>query len=357
MRRPDPLPTIEEIRDRLATHGVTAVGVAPADVLSRARSELIARRAEGLADTMEFTYRDPERSTDPSRAVEGARSIVVAAMPYSAGVEQEPIRPGWARVARYARADHYEDLGAALRAEARSIRAAGHRAVAFADDNSIVDRGVAHLAGLGWFGRNANLLIAGAGSMFVLGCIVTTADYEVSAPVPDGCGTCSRCEPACPTGAIVAPGVIDARRCLAWLMQRPGVFPPEFREALGDRLYGCDDCQEACPPTVRLSPRSAPAVLTSGPSHVDAVELLACSDAELLERHGRWYLADRDPRWLRRHPLLVLGTPAEPGDEAVVAALDRYAGGDDEVLAEHAEWALERLRERSRSLPVGGAER
>lgn len=193
--------------------------------------------------------------------------------------------------------------------------------------------------------------------MFVLGCIVTTADYEVSAPVPDGCGTCSRCEPACPTGAIVAPGVIDARRCLAWLMQRPGVFPPEFREALGDRLYGCDDCQEACPPTVRLSPRSAPAVLTSGPSHVDAVELLASSDAELLERHGRWYLADRDPRWLRRNSLLVLGNTAEPGDGAVVAALDRYAGGDDEVLAEHAEWALERLRERSRSLPVGGAER
>ena len=243
-------------------------------------------------------------------------------------------------------ADHYEDLRRALRAEARLIRAAGHRAVAFADDNSIVDREVAHLAGLGWFGRNANLLIAGAGSMFVLGCIVTTADYEVSAPVPDGCGTCSRCEPACPTGAIVAPGVIDARRCLAWLMQRPGVFPPEFREALGDRLYGCDDCQEACPPTVRLSPRSAPAVLTSGPSHVDAVELLASSDAELLERHGRWYLADRDPRWLRRNSLLVLGNTAEPGDEAVVAALDRYAGGDDEVLAEHAEWALGQVRRR-----------
>ena len=84
---------------------------------------------------------------------------------------------------------------------------------------------------------------------------------------------------------------------------------------------------------------------------------MASSDAELLERHGRWYLADRDPRWLRRNSLLVLGNTAEPGDEAVVAALDRYAGGDDEVLAEHAEWALERLRERSRSLPVGGAER
>lgn len=357
MRRPDPLPTIDEIRARLSDRGVTAVGVAPAEILTRARSELLARRAAGLSDTMEFTYRDPERSTDPARSVAGARSIIVGAMPYAAGVAPEPIRPGWARVARYARADHYEDLRAALRAEARVIRGAGHRAVAFADDNSIVDREVAHLAGLGWFGRNANLLITGAGSMFVLGCIVTTAEYEVSEPVGDGCGTCSRCEPACPTAAIVAPGVVDARRCLAWLMQRPGVFPVEFREALGDRLYGCDDCQEACPPTVRLSPRSAPAVHTSGPSHVDAVELLASTDEQLLERHGRWYLADRDPRWLRRNSLLVLGNTADPDDSEVRSTLIAYAEGDDPVLAEHAGWALDRLRRRARSIPVGGAER
>ncbi|MGA1077313.1 MAG: epoxyqueuosine reductase, partial [Ilumatobacteraceae bacterium] len=206
MRRPEPLPTIDEIRERLLAQGITAVGVAPAAVLERARSALLERREAGLADSMEFTYRDPERSTDPSRAVDGAVSLIVAAMPYAAGVEPAPVRPGWARVARDARADHYDELRSALRAEARLIRAAGHRAVAFADDNSLVDREAAYLGGLGWFGRNANLLISGAGSFFILGSIVTTAAYPFSEPVPDGCGTCTRCLPACPTEAIVAPG-------------------------------------------------------------------------------------------------------------------------------------------------------
>ena len=357
MRRNAPLPTLDEIRDRLREQGITALGVAPADVLDRARSALNERRADGLADSMEFTYRDPERSTDPQRAVDGACSIIVAAMPYAAGVEPEPVRPGWARVARYARADHYEDLRRALRAEARLIRAAGHRAVAFADDNSLVDREAAYLGGLGWFGRNANLLISGAGSFFILGSIITTADYPRSEPVADGCGTCSRCEPACPTGAIVAPGVIDARRCLAWLMQKPGTFPVEYREALEDRLYGCDDCQEACPPTVRLSPRSAVAVGASGPSHVDALELLASDDETLLDRHGRWYLADRDPTWLRRNAVIVLGNTATPGDEAVVEVLERLAEGDEAMLAEHARWSLERLAERGRVEMLGGPAR
>jgi epoxyqueuosine reductase len=357
MRRDAPLPTLDEIRDRLAGQGITALGVAPAEVLDRARSALKERGSAGLADSMEFTYRDPERSTDPHRAVDGARSIIVAAMPYAAGVEPEPIRPGWARVARYARADHYEDLRLALRAEARLIRAAGHRAVAFADDNSLVDREAAYLGGLGWFGRNANLLISGAGSFFILGSIVTTADYPRSDPVGDGCGTCSRCEPACPTGAIVAPGVIDARRCLAWLMQKPGTFPVEYREALGDRLYGCDDCQEACPPTVRLSPRSTEALGESGPSHVDVLELLGSDDETLLDRYGRWYLANRDPIWLRRNAVIVLGNTAAPGDGPTVAALQRLAEGDQPMLAEHARWSLERLRERGRAETVEEAAR
>ncbi len=355
MRRPEPLPTIDEIRERLLAQGITAVGVAPATVLERARSALLERREAGLADSMEFTYRDPERSTDPSRAVDGAVSLIVAAMPYAAGVEPEPVRPGWARVARYARADHYDELRSALRAEARLIRAAGHRAVAFADDNSLVDREAAYLGGLGWFGRNANLLISGAGSFFILGSIVTTAAYPLSEPVPDGCGTCTRCLPACPTEAIVAPGVIDARRCLAWLMQKPGTFPVEFREALGDRLYGCDDCQEVCPPTVRLSPRSSSAVGVGGPSHVDALELLASGDEELIERHGRWYLADRDPIWLRRNAILVLGNTATPDDQRVIEVLERVAAGDQPILAEHARWSLNRLDERARAEVVGGS--
>lgn len=357
MRRLDPVPDLDEIRTIVEPFGITHLGVASAEPMERARAEIERRRDLGLSDTMGFTYRDPHRSTDPGRAVAGARSVIVAARPYAtvtSGVAHpagEADRP-MARVARYAWTDHYGPLREGLRAAARRIRRSGHRAVAFADDNSLVDREIAHRGGLGWFGRNANLLLPGAGSFFVLGSIVTTVDYPADTPVPDGCGTCRRCLDSCPTGAIVADGVIDARRCLAWLVQRPGTFPEEFRAALGDRIYGCDDCQDACPPTVRLGARHALPVTGEELSTVDPVWMLEADDADLLERLGRWYLAGRDPRWLRRNALLVIGNTATPADTRCLDVLDRYRDGDDPLLAEHAEWARRRIDERCRPVVV-----
>ena len=347
MRRPDPPPTWDELVGIAGEHGITRLGVAPAAVLDRAREQLQRRKAAGLHAGMGFTYRNPERSTDPSRAVDGARCIIVGARPYR--LADEPPKPTdgvYASVARYAWSDHYGPLRVGLREIAHRIRRAGERAVAFADDNSLVDREVAHLGGLGWFGKNANILVPGAGSFFVLGSVVTTADYPVSDPVGDGCGGCRRCLDGCPTAAIVAPGVIDANRCLAWLVQRPGTFPAEFREALDDRLYGCDDCQTVCPPSVNKGPRLT-AAGDAPQAWVDVLDLLDAPDAVLLERHGRWYLADRDPRWWRRNALLVVGNTAEPGDPRAVATLERYADGADELLAEHARWALIRLWSRA----------
>ena len=355
MRRTEPLPTWEEIVELASADGITHHGVAPAEVIERARAALHDRKAEGLHAGMSFTYRNPDRSTDPRRAVDGARSILVFAKPYLA--EREPERPAGvqARVGRYAWVDHYEPLRVTMRAIAGRIRAAGYRAVAFADDNAIVDREVAYLGGLGWFGKNANLLVPGAGSFFVLGSIITTAEYPVSTPVADGCGACTRCLDGCPTGAIVAPGVVDANRCLAWLVQQGGSFPPEYREALGDRLYGCDDCQEVCPPSVRLGNRhlvDADALAAaSGQSEVqawvDVVDLLEADDDTLLDRHGRWYIADRDPTWLRRNALIVLGNTADPNDTAATRVLDRYRAHPDALLSEHADWAHRRIAERA----------
>jgi epoxyqueuosine reductase len=348
-RRVEPLPSWDELVEIGARHGVTRLGVAPAGVLTRARAALVERKAAGLHADMRFTYRNPERSTDPQQAVRDARSIIVAARPYRA--VDEPPRPAGAqaRIGRYAWVDHYAPLRTGLRAIATRLRRAGHRAVAFADDNSIVDREVAHLGGLGWFGKNANILLPGAGSFFVLGSVVTTAEYPSDEPVADGCGTCRRCLDGCPTGAIVAPGVVDARRCLAWLVQRPGTFPIEHREALGDRLYGCDDCQEVCPPTVRLGEHHRVDLAADGPSDepvtawVDVLDLLESDDAGLLDRHGRWYLADRDPTWLRRNALVVLGNVGDGDDARTRRVLARYRAARDEILREHAEWAAERL--------------
>jgi epoxyqueuosine reductase len=344
MVRRGPAPSLDELRVIASDHGIHHLGVAPATVLERARQALHERHAAGLAAGMAFTYRNPDRSTDPGRAVEGARSIIVGARSYLTTEDDPPPPPGpQARVARYAWVDHYAPLRSGLRAVAQRLKAAGHRAVAFADDNAIVDREVAHLAGLGWFGKNANLLLPGAGSWFVLGCVITTAEYPPATPVPDGCGSCRRCLDACPTGAIVAPGVIDANRCLAWVLQAPGAIPVDLREAVGDRIYGCDDCQDVCPPTVRLGRRHRLPPTTEAEAWVDVLDLLDADDATLLDRHGRWYLSGRDPRWLRRNALVVLGNTADPADARVVATLGRYRQHDDPILAEHARWASERL--------------
>jgi epoxyqueuosine reductase len=205
------------------------------------------------------------------------------------------------------------------------------------DDNALVDREAAYRAGLGWYGKSSNLLLPGQGSWFVLGSVLTDADLPANTePVPDGCASCTRCIDGCPTGAIVAPGVVDARRCLAWLVQATGTFPAEHRVALGDRIYGCDTCQEVCPPNRR-------ALRADGGGELPVLELLASSDEELLARHGRWYIPRRDPAFVRRNALVVLGNVGDGADPAVAEVLARYLRHPRPVLRAHAAWAARRL--------------
>ncbi len=355
-RRPRRAPTAEIDRgltERVRTVGLAAgldaVGFAEARRLTRARAVLHARRDAGLGAGMGFTMKNPDRSTDPGRLLRHARSLVVGARDYRLADVEPPQDAGGARphgrVARYACVDHYAPLRAALGAVADTLRAAGHRAAVFADDNALVDREAAWMAGLGWYGKNANLLLPSAGSWFVLGAVVTDARLEpAAAPEPDGCGPCRRCLDGCPTGAIVAPGVVDAGRCLAWLLQAPGVFPAAWREALGDRIYGCDDCQEVCPPNRRRGPvADDPAPGGERQDHIDLLGLLAASDAEVIERHGRFYLWERDPRYLRRDALVALGNTADGAAPAVAGALAAVLGSDDALLVAHAVWAARRL--------------
>ncbi|HSB86786.1 MAG TPA: tRNA epoxyqueuosine(34) reductase QueG [Ilumatobacteraceae bacterium] len=346
--RPTPSPPsadsdyLHELVDIAGRHGVDPVGVCNADILERARAELVRRKIAGLTDGLQFTFKNPIRSTDPQRAVAGAQAVFVGARSYFL---DEPVAPPGphGRVARYAWVDHYAPLREGLRAVAARLRGDGWRAVVFADDNSIVDREVAHRAGIGWFGKNANLLVPGAGSWFVLGCVITTAPLPAPGTVvDDGCGSCKRCLDACPTGAIIAPGVIDAGRCLAWMLQKPGVIDRHWRAAIGDRIYGCDDCQTVCPPNVRFAGRHRADAATIEP-WVSLVEVLSVTDAELMSRWGRWYIADRDPRWVRRNALVALGNVGHGDDPAVRRVLGIYLASDDAVLRVHAVWAARRL--------------
>ena len=321
--------------------GLHRVGITGADVLHRAREVLTERKSLGLHNEMQFTYRNPIRSTDPTSTMPTARSIIVGARSYAT---EMPIKPDQisARIARYAWADYYEQLREGLAQIASQLRADGWRAIILADDNSIVDREVAYQAGLGWYGKNANLLIEGAGSYFVLGSVITDAPLEPSTKtVEDGCGSCRRCIDNCPTQAIVAPGVVDARKCLAWLLQKPGVFDSAYRIALGDRLYGCDDCQEVCPPTVRHAIVEEQNGKTQAWASVMSV--LNLDDKTLLENFKAWYIADRDPKWLRRNALIILGNVANASDQDTQNILKRYLVDRDPILRAHAVWAAGRL--------------
>lgn len=333
---------VEELVATGREGGLDVVGITSAEPLDRARVALEQRKDAGLHAGMQFTYRNPARSTEPQQTLSSARSIVVAARAYPAG---DAVSSGsrHARVAWYAATDHYASLRAGLDLIADRLRADGWKAIVLADDNALVDREVAHRAGLGWFGKNANLLVPGHGSWFVLGSVLTDAELPVAAePEPDGCAACTRCLDGCPTSAIVAPGVIDANRCLAWLVQAEGVFPRQFRVALGDRLYGCDECQSVCPVNRRHGSRRPSASECEG-ANVDVVELLRSDDDELLATFGRWYIPRREPRYLRRNALIVLGNIGEPRDPDVVDVVRHHLASDDAMLRAHAVWTARRL--------------
>jgi epoxyqueuosine reductase len=377
---------VDELRRIGIAAGLDAVGIAPATPFDRTRQALHQRKAAGLHGGMQFTYRNPDRATDPTQALPGAQALVVGARSYRRqppddGVDDAttpPVAAAAATVARYSWIDHYALLRSALDAVADELRRRGHAAVVLADSNALVDREAAYRAGLGTYGRNTNLLLhGGRGSEFVLGAVVTDAalphaDVTTSAGADDdddhrtACGPCTRCLPACPTGALGPDGrggVLDATRCLAWLLQADGDFPREHRVALGARLYGCDDCQDVCPPNrVELRRRPPPPAEVAAEATVDVLALLdEPDDAVLLERHGRWYIARRDARYLRRNALVVLGNlvaeqsgAATDTDTATAAAaraaatLSRYLDpttppGDDPLLRRHAAWAAARI--------------
>ena len=334
--------------------GLDQVGVTSATVLHRAREAINQRISQGLHNQMQFTFRNPERSTDPTKTLPSARSVIVGALSYSSSAvntfPQTPEKENKfsARIARYVWSDYYAQLRMLLGEIARQLVLDGHRAVVLADDNAIVDREVAYQAGIGWFGKNSNLLISGAGSYFVLGCVITTAELTFAEKqVEDGCGSCRRCIDNCPTNAIVAPGVVDANKCLAWLLQKPGVFDREYRVALGDRIYGCDDCQEVCPPTVRYERKieSSRMEILRKPAKqwASVAAILTNDDDSLLSEFGAWYIADRNPKWLRRNALIILGNIGDPSDDAVVDLLNKYLHHADPVLRAHAVWAAARL--------------
>lgn len=328
--------------------GLAKVGISKATKLQLSADVLPKRKERGLHGGMEFTYRNPGRSTDPFQVLPSAKSLISVA--YSYGRPEEPSydelsdKTGYGVVARYAREDSYSCLRSGLSVVVEHLKEVGHKAVAVADSNALVDREVAWRSGLGWYGKNSNLLMPEKGSWFVLGAVVTSADLEPVGEVQsDGCASCTKCIDDCPTGAIVGPGIVDAGKCISWLVQSPKLIPREYRVAVGTRLYGCDDCQEVCPPN-QVAMASMPSdQQASGKALVDVFWLLDATNEEILEQFQSWYIPKRNPDFIRRTAIVVLGNSALEKDVRAVTQLQKYLNHENSLLRAHAVWAAKRL--------------
>jgi epoxyqueuosine reductase len=323
--------------------GLDVVGAAPAGPYEATERHIRERRERGLFADMRFTMARPEVSCHPERLLEGARSVVSAALCY---YEPAPDPgPNEGRLPRYTRRDAYAELRARL--EELGDRIGGSYRV-LVDSNDHVDREAAVRAGVAFYGKNTMAITRRYGSWVVLGALVTEAEIEPSEPLELDCGSCRICIDACPTGALDDPGVLDASKCLSYWTQAPAPVPDEYRAELGDMVYGCDVCQDVCPwnrgVEKRRTERAEAGPTQRGTSNVSLREWLERDGSELVAELDRLYVPRNDPRWLRRNALHAAGNV---GDSELVPAIERYLDGDDELLREAAEWALARIAARS----------
>ncbi len=320
--------------------GLDVLGAAAVAPYEDTEEHIRERKERGLFADMRFTMARPEISCHPEALVEGARSVVSAALCY---YEPGP-GPGAdeGRLPRYTWRDNYAELRDGLDELGRRLGGAYRVLV---DSNDHVDREAAVRAGVAFYGKNTMAITRRFGSWVVLGTLVTDVEIEPAAPLELDCGSCRLCIDACPTGALDEPGMLDATKCLSYWTQAPSAIPEPYRAELGDTVYGCDICQDVCPWNRGVERRREDLTLAvqSTPT-ISLGEWLARDGDELVADLDRLYVPRNDPRWLKRNALLVAGNSGSP---ELVPVVEHYARSDDPVLRDAAEWALMRLAEGS----------
>ena len=327
---------LERLADEL---GLDAVGAAPAAPYDETERHIRERRAKGLFADLRFTMARPEVSCHPESLLPRARTVVSAAYCYY--VPGPEPGPGEGRLPRYTWRDAYAELRRRLDALGRRL---GGDYRVLVDANQHVDREAAARSGVGFYGKNTMLITRKHGSWVVLGTLVTTAELEPTPPLDLDCGSCRLCIDACPTGALDDPGTVDSNKCLSYWTQSKHVAPEPYREALEDRVYGCDICQDVCPWNRGIEKRRADEpVPEQAEPVVSLVDWLEAEDADLRLRYDRLFVPRNDPRFLRRNALIALGNNGRPDD---LPLAETYAASRDPLLAEHGAWAVARLSER-----------
>ncbi|WP_303797956.1 tRNA epoxyqueuosine(34) reductase QueG [Alicyclobacillus macrosporangiidus] len=340
--------SLETLRALGREAGLDAVGATTADPFPEMVPRLEAYAARGRTG---FEHDQVENRIDPKRWMPEARSLVAAAMAYLTPEGRQVARRhprdgrrGMVTVYSYGK-DYHSVLAKRLRRLAELMEAEVGRPTRYriaVDTSPLVDRRVAERAGIGWVGKNCMFYSPAHGSFVFLGTLLTDVEVEpAKAAVPPKCGACTRCLAACPTGALIAPGVIDARRCLSYITQMKGIIPQEFRIPMGRRVWGCDTCQWACPENRGIdAAKHAEYRPEEELAYPDLLEILSWSNRTFERRLGHTAAAWRGLRTWQRNALIALGNCR---DEAAVPHIIPFLRHDRRELRASAAWALWRI--------------
>ena len=346
-------PTVQALQHHARSLGFADARIARFDSLDAASERLNQWLAEGMHGSMDYLARNAAIRLDPSLLLPQARSAIMLRMDYLPDPATQLAhslrslnQPQKAQVSLYAQGRDYHTV---LRGRAKQLVAwlsTQHPQAAFrvfTDSAPVMEVALAHASGLGWRGKHTLLLNRVAGSTFFLGGILTTLDLPASEPITSHCGQCTACLDVCPTQAITAPYVVDARRCISYLtIEHNGAFDPALRPLLGNRIYGCDDCQSACP----WNKYAQPAVVNdfavrNGLDSAHLLDLWAWTETQFLDRlQGSAIRRIGHARWLR-NIATALGNALRDSDCAATRqALHTHAQHPDAGVREHVAWAL-----------------
>lgn len=337
----------EKIKSRAQELGFDLVGMAPLEPVP----ELSFYKdwiAAGHAGKMEYLKRNVDKRTGETKIIPEAKSVIVCAMVYNTdhprSTEMNDPAQGW--ISRYAWGDDYHEVVESKLFELLDfIKTESAQEVigrVYVDTGPVVDRVYAKYAGIGWFGKNTCIINQQKGSWFFIGEIITNLELEYDAPVPDRCGACNRCIEACPTDAILEPYVLDARKCISYLtIELREEIPLELRDGIGNHIFGCDICQDVCPwnrkaPTTgatEFQPRE-------GMFHPDLAELAKLIANNFSETFRKSPIKRTKRRGLLRNIAVAMGNS---GNHAFLPHLERMAETEEPLIAEHANWAIEKI--------------
>jgi epoxyqueuosine reductase len=344
-RPPEPPHALEDqLKARAGTLGFDLVGITtlgPAETASHYEAWLEA----GYAGEMHYLATGAAKRHDTRLPFPDVSSAIVVGMNYGGTQSPGPI-------ARYARGDDYHDVMLdklnALHSWLREETGQPIRGKAYVDTGPILERELARRAGLGWFGKNTNLIHPKLGSFFFIGALLVDLPLRADAPFEaDRCGSCTRCLDACPTDAFTAPHTLDATRCISYLtIEQRGPIPEPLRQAMGTHVYGCDDCQDVCPWNVRFARDVQEPALVPRPSFdaPDIRDFMQHDDDSFRAQFRRSPIKRTKRRGLARNAAVVLGNHGTPHD---LPALRNAAAHDpDPIVRDHAQWAIARIESR-----------